>query len=72
MLFDDLIVLDCGVINTESFAEGKEEKKRVWTKRKDDEKNQMLSHETGDFFFLNDGLFSEISKFKELRGEVWE
>ena len=25
-----------------------------------------------NFFFLNDGLFSEISKFKELRGEVWE
>ena len=22
----------------------------------------------GNFFFLNDGLFSEISKFKELRG----
>ena len=34
MLFDDLIVLDCGCINIESSAEGKEEKKRVWTKRK--------------------------------------
>ena len=44
MLFDDLIAFGCGVINTESFTEGKEDKKRVWTKRKDDEKNQMLSH----------------------------
>ena len=64
MLFDYLIVFDCGSINIESSAEGKEEKKRVWTRRKDDE--------GGNFFFLNDGLFSEISKFKELRGEVWE
>ena len=44
MLFDDFIVLDCDFINIESSAEGKEEKKRVWTKRKDDEKNQMLCH----------------------------
>ena len=44
MSFDVLIVLDCGDINTESSTDGKEEKKRVWTKRKDDEKNRMLSH----------------------------
>ena len=44
MLFDVLMVLDCDVINIESSIEGKEEKKRVWTKRNDDEKNQMLSH----------------------------
>ena len=44
MLFDDLMVLDCDAINTESSAEGKEEKRRVWTKRIDVEKNQMLSH----------------------------
>ena len=44
MLFDDLMVLDCNSINIESSAEGKEEKKRVWTKGKDNEKNQMLRH----------------------------
>ena len=38
MLFDGLIVLDCDCINIESSVEGKEEKKRVWTRRKDDEK----------------------------------
>ena len=44
MLFDDLIVLYYESIIIESSAEGKEEKKRVWTKRKNDEMNQMLSH----------------------------
>ena len=44
VLFDDFVVLDCDAINIESSAEGKEEKKRVWTKRKDDEMNQMLCH----------------------------
>ena len=44
MLFGDLTVLDCNSINIESSAEGKEEKKRVLTKRKDDEMNQMLCH----------------------------
>ena len=44
MLFDDLMVLDCNSINIESSFEGKEEKKRVWTKRKDDEMNQMLGN----------------------------
>ena len=44
MLFDDMIVLDCDAINIGSSADGKEEKKRVWTRRKDDEKNQMLCH----------------------------
>ena len=44
MLFDDLIVLDCDYINIESSTEGKEDEKRVWTKRKDDEMNQMLCH----------------------------
>ena len=44
MLFDDLIVLDYDFINIESSTEGKEEKKRVWTRRKDDEKNQMSCH----------------------------
>ena len=44
MLFDDLIVLDYDFINIESSTEGKEEKKRVWTRRKDNEKNQMLRH----------------------------
>ena len=44
MLFDDLIVLDCDCIDTESSIEGKEEKKRVWTRRKGNEMNRMLSH----------------------------
>ena len=44
MLFDVLIVLDCDSINIESSTEGKEEKKRFWTRRKDDEMNQMLCH----------------------------
>ena len=44
MLFDDLIVLDCDVFSNESSTEGKEEEKRVWTKRKDDEMNRMLCH----------------------------
>ena len=34
MLFYVLIVLDCDAINIESSAEGKEEEKRVWTKKK--------------------------------------
>ena len=34
MLFDDFVVLDCDDINIESSTEGKEEKKRVWTKEK--------------------------------------
>ena len=57
MLFDDLIVLDCDCINIESSAEGKEEKKRVWTKRKDDEKNQMLCHWC--FWFTMNALMCE-------------
>ena len=57
MLFDDLIVLDCDFINIESSAEGKEEKKRVWTKRKDDEKNQMLCHWC--FWFTMNALMCE-------------
>ena len=44
MLFDDLILLGYGVINTESFAEGKEEEKRIWKRRKDNEMDQMLHH----------------------------
>ena len=43
MLFDDLVVLDCDFINIYLSAEGKEQAKRVWT-RKDDEMNQMLCH----------------------------
>ena len=57
MLFDDLIVLDCDCINIESSTEGKEEKKRVWTKRKDDEKNQMLCHWC--FWFTMNALMCE-------------
>ena len=60
MLFDDLIVLDCDSINIESSAEGKEEKKRVWTKRKDNEKNQMLSHWC--FWFTMNALMCEARK----------
>ena len=44
MLFDDLIVFGCGIINTELFAEGKEEENRIGTKRKDNEMDQMLHH----------------------------
>ena len=44
VLFNCLIALGCDCINIESSTEGKEEKKRVWTKRKDNEKNQMLCH----------------------------
>ena len=44
MLFVVLIVLDCDTTNTESSIEGKEEKKRVWTKREDDEIIQMFCH----------------------------
>ena len=44
MLFDELIVFNCVFVNIESSAEGKEEKKRVWIKRKDDEMNRMLRH----------------------------
>ena len=57
MLFDDLIVLDYDCINIELSAEGKEEKKRVWTKRKDDEKNQMLCHWC--FWFTMNALMCE-------------
>ena len=48
LLFDDLIVMDCDVINIESSTEGKEEKKSVWTKRKDDEKESDVE----SFVFL--------------------
>ena len=58
MLFDDLIAFGCGVINTESFTEGKEDKKRVWTKRKDDEKNQMLCHWC--FWFVKNAPMCEV------------
>ena len=57
MSFDVLIVLDCGDINTESSTDGKEEKKRVWTKRKDNEKNQMLCHWC--FWFAMNALMCE-------------
>ena len=57
MLFDDLIVLDCDCINIESSAEGKEERKRVWTKGKDDEMNQMLGNLC--FWFIMNALMYE-------------
>ena len=57
MLFNALIALDCDVINIESSVERKEEKKRVWIKRKDDEKNQMLRHCC--FWFFTDALMCE-------------
>ena len=60
MLLDDLIVFDCDFINIESSTEGKEEKKRVWTKRKDNEKNQMLSHWC--FWFTMNALMCEAWK----------
>ena len=63
MLFGDLIVLDCDFIHIESSAEGKEEKKRVWTKRKDDEKNQMLCHWC--FWFTMNALMYEAWKTGE-------
>ena len=57
MLFDDLIVLDCEFIRIESSVGGKEEKKRVCTKRKDDEMNQMLCHWC--FWFTMNALMCE-------------
>ena len=44
MLFDNFVALNCDSVTIELSTEGKEEKKRVWTKRKDNEMNQMLGH----------------------------
>ena len=44
IILQSTVVFNCESINTESSVDGKEEKKRVWTKRKDDEMNQILSH----------------------------
>ena len=42
----------------------------VFAERMNSQKVHLLARKSPTF--LNDGLFSEISKFKELRGEVWE
>ena len=58
-----MIVLDCDAINIGSSADGKEEKKRVWTRRKDDEKNRMLCH--WHFWFFTNAPMCEAWKTGE-------
>ena len=62
-VFDYLMVFDCDSIDIESSAERKQEKKRVWTKRKEDEKNQMLCHWC--FWFTTNALMYEAWKTGE-------
>ena len=57
MSVDSLVAFDCDCINIESSAEGKEEKKRDWTKRQEDEMKQMLCHWC--FWFTTNALMYE-------------
>ena len=63
MVFDYFMVFDCEFIITESSVEGKEEKKRVWTRRKDDEMDRMLCHWC--FWFTTNALMCEERKTSE-------
>ena len=58
-----MIVLGCDSINIESSTERKEEKKRVWTRRKDNEMNQRLCRWC--FWFTTNAFMCEAWKVCE-------